>query len=275
VRNVRFAGASRSRRFSTGCEGGINAPPMFELNGRVALVTGGSRGIGRATCVALAKQGAYVAINFQSNEAAANETLALVRAAGSDGELLPFDAASSDAITKAVDDLAARKKGLHIAVANAGVTRDGLLLRMKDEDLAHVLSVDLQGPTFLARAAVRLMMRQKWGRLIFMGSIVGEMGNAGQAAYAAAKGGLIALSKSIAREYGSRNITANVVTPGFIETDMTAGLPDEVKKKFIEATPIARLGKPEEVAAAVAYLASEEAAFVTGTVLRVNGGLYV
>jgi 3-oxoacyl-[acyl-carrier protein] reductase len=275
MRNVRFAGASRSRRFSTGCEGGINAPPMFELNGRVALVTGGSRGIGRATCVALAKQGAYVAINFQSNEAAANETLALVRAAGSDGELLPFDAANSEAITKAVDDLAARKKGLHIAVANAGVTRDGLLLRMKDEDLAHVLSVDLQGPTFLARAAVRLMMRQKWGRLIFMGSIVGEMGNAGQAAYAAAKGGLIALSKSIAREYGSRNITANVVTPGFIETDMTAGLPEEVKKKFIEATPIARLGKPEEVAAAVAYLASEEAAFVTGTVLRVNGGLYV
>lgn len=258
-----------------GCEGGINAPLMFDLNGRIALVTGGSRGIGRATCVALAKQGAYVAINFQSNEAAANETLALVRAAGGDGELLPFDAASSEAVTKAVDDLAARKKGLHIAVANAGVTRDGLLLRMKDEDLAHVLAVDLQGPTYLARAAVRLMMRQKWGRMIFMSSIVGEMGNAGQAAYAAAKGGLLALSKSIAREYGSRNVTANVVTPGFIETDMTAGLPDEVKKKFIEATPIPRLGKPEEVAAAVAYLASDEAAFVTGTVLRVNGGLYV
>ncbi len=248
---------------------------MFELNGKIALVTGGSRGIGRATCVALARQGAYVAINYQSNEAAANEALALVRAAGGEGELLPFDAANSDAITKAVDDLASRKKGLHIVVANAGVTRDGLLLRMKDEDLAHVLSVDLQGPTFLARAAVRLMMRQKWGRLIFMSSIVGEMGNAGQAAYAAAKGGLIALSKSIAREYGSRNVTANVVTPGFIETDMTAGLPEEVKKKFIEATPISRLGKPEEVAAAVAYLASEEAAFVTGTVLRVNGGLYV
>jgi|LNFM01.1.fsa_nt_gb 3-oxoacyl-[acyl-carrier protein] reductase len=251
------------------------ASTLFDLSGKVALVTGGSRGIGRATCVSLAKQGAYVAINFQSNEAAANETLAQVRAAGSDGELLPFDAASSEAVTKAVDDLAGRKKGLHIAVANAGVTRDGLLLRMKDEDLAHVLSVDLQGPTYLARAAIRVMMRQKWGRLVFMSSIVGEMGNAGQAAYAAAKGGLIALSKSIAREYGSRNVTANVVSPGFIETDMTSSLPDEVKKKFIEATPLARLGKAEEVAAAVSYLASEEAAFVTGTVLRVNGGLYV
>jgi 3-oxoacyl-[acyl-carrier protein] reductase len=248
---------------------------MFDLSGRVALVTGGSRGIGRATCVALAKRGAYVAINYQSNEAAANETLALVREAGSDGELLPFDAADSAAITKAVDDLAARKKGLHIAVANAGITRDGLLLRMKDEDLAQVLAVDLQGPTFLARACVRVMMRQKWGRLVFMGSIVGEMGNAGQAAYAAAKGGLIALSKSIAREYGSRNVTANVVTPGFIETDMTAGLPEEVKQVFVKNTPLGRLGRPEEVAAAVVYLASEEAAFVTGSVLRVNGGLYV
>ncbi|MBL8681248.1 MAG: 3-oxoacyl-ACP reductase FabG [Myxococcales bacterium] len=251
------------------------ASNLFDLSGKVALVTGGSRGIGRATCVSLAKQGAYVAINFQSNEAAANETLALVRAAGSDGEIAQFDAASSEAVTKAVDELASRKKGLHIAVANAGVTRDGLLLRMKDEDLQHVLSVDLQGPTYLARAAVRVMMRQKWGRLVFMSSIVGEMGNAGQAAYAAAKGGLIALSKAIAREYGSRNVTANVVSPGFIETDMTAVLPDEVKKKFIEATPIARLGRAEEVAAAVSYLASEEAAFVTGTVLRVNGGLYV
>jgi 3-oxoacyl-[acyl-carrier protein] reductase len=248
---------------------------MFELNGRIALVTGGSRGIGRAICIALAKQGAYVAINYQSNEAAANETLALVRAAGGDGELLPFDVANAEAVTKAVDELASRKKGLHIAVANAGITRDGLLLRMKDDDLAQVLAVDLQGPAYLARAAVRLMMRQKWGRLIFMSSIVGEMGNVGQAAYAAAKGGLIALCKSIAREYGSRNITANVVAPGFIETDMTAGLPEEVKKKYTEATPVLRLGKPEEVAAAVAYLASEEAAFVTGAVLRVNGGLYV
>ncbi len=265
---------AREPRFLSAREEGINRA-MFDLSGRVALVTGGSRGIGRATCEALAKRGAYVAVNFQSNEAAAEETLARVRAAGSDGELLPFDASDANAVTAAVDELATRKKGLHIAIANAGITRDALLLRMKDEDLAQVLAVDLQGPAFLARACVRVMMRQKWGRLIFMSSIVGEMGNAGQSAYAAAKGGLIALSKSIAREYGSRNVTANVIAPGFIETDMTAGLPDEARQYFVKNTPLARLGRPDEVAAAAVYLASEEAGFVTGTVLRVNGGLYV
>lgn len=247
---------------------------LFDLSGKTALITGGSRGIGRACCVMLAQKGAYVAINFVSNSAAAEETLRLVREVGGDGELLQFDASSSEAVTKAVDDLATRKS-LHIAVANAGITRDGLLLRMKDEDLGDVLRVNLEGPAYLARAAVRVMMRQRWGRLIFMGSIVGEMGNAGQSAYAAAKGGLSGLAKSIAREYGSRNVTANVVSPGFIETEMTAGLPDEAKQSFLKATPAGRLGQANEVAAAVLYLASQEAAFVTGTTLRVNGGLYL
>jgi 3-oxoacyl-[acyl-carrier protein] reductase len=215
-----------------------------------------------------------VAINYVNNRAAAEETLAMVRAAGSDGEIVQFDASKSSEVTRAVDALAA-SKGLHIAVANAGITRDGLLLRMRDDDLSQVLQTNLEGPAFLARAAVRVMMRQRWGRLIFIGSIVGEMGNAGQCAYAAAKAGLSGLAKSIAREYGSRNVTANVVSPGFIETDMTEGLSYDVKQSFIKATPAARLGTAREVAAAVVYLASEEAAFVTGSTLRVNGGLYL
>ncbi|MDP3279306.1 MAG: 3-oxoacyl-ACP reductase FabG [Deltaproteobacteria bacterium] len=249
-------------------------PTLFDLTGRTALVTGASRGIGRATAIALASRGAHVAINYQSNESAARDTLSAIEQLGGTGELLPFDVSQSDAVTRAVDDLASRK-GLHIAVANAGVTRDGLLLRMKDDDLETVLAVNLKGPAYLSRAAVRVMMRQRFGRLIFMSSIVGEMGNAGQAAYAAAKSGLLGLARSIAREYGARNVTANVVSPGFIETEMTSGLPEEVKKKYLEATPVGRLGRPDEIAAAVVYLASNEASFVTGTVLRVNGGLYL
>jgi 3-oxoacyl-[acyl-carrier protein] reductase len=248
---------------------------LFDLSGKVALVTGGSRGIGRATCVALAHQGAYVAVNYVSNEKAASETLAMVRAAGGDGEIIGFDVASSDAVTRAVDDLAKRKGGLHIAVANAGIAIDGLLLRMKDEDLEKTLATNLNGAVYLARAAVRLMIRQKWGRIVFMSSVVGEMGNAGQAAYAASKAGLLGLTKALAKEYGSRNVTVNAITPGFIETDMTASIPESGRQALLAATPLARFGKAEEVAAAVVYLASSEAGYVTGQTLRVNGGLYV
>jgi 3-oxoacyl-[acyl-carrier protein] reductase len=248
---------------------------LFDLSGRVALVTGGSRGIGRATCVALASQGAYVAVNYHSNEAAAAETLAAVRAAGGDGEVMRFDVANGEAVTTAVDDLAKRKGGFHIAVANAGVAIDGLLLRLRDEDLAQTLATNLNGAIYLAKAALRLMMRQRFGRIVFMSSVVGEMGNAGQAAYAASKGALLAVAKTLSKEYGSRNVTVNAVTPGFIETDMTAAIPEAARAALMSATPLNRLGKPEEVAAAVAYLASNEAGYVTGQALRVNGGLYV
>jgi len=247
----------------------------FDLGGKVAMVTGGSRGIGRATCVALAAQGAYVSINYATNEAAARETLALVKAAGGDGEIVGFDVGDSDAVTNAVDDLHKRKGGLHIVVANAGISIDGLLLRVRDDDLEKTLTINLQGALALSRAAIRVMMRQRWGRVIFMSSVVGEMGNAGQSAYAASKGALLALAKTLAKEYGSRGVTVNAITPGFIETDMTHGIPDAMRQALLTATPLARLGKAEEVAAAVVYLASQEAGFVTGHVLRVNGGLYV
>lgn len=248
---------------------------LFDLTGRVAIVTGASRGIGRATAVALAQQGAYVAINYAANEAAAGEALELVRKAGGDGEVMKFDVADADAVTRAVDDLAKRKGGLHIAVANAGIAIDGLLLRLKDEDLSRTMAVNLNGAVFLARAAIRLMMRQKWGRIVFMSSVVGEAGNAGQSAYSASKGALLALTKTLAKEYGSRNVTVNAVTPGFIETDMTASIGEQGRQALLSATPLGRLGRAEEVAAAVAYLASNEAGYVTGQALRVNGGLYV
>lgn len=248
---------------------------MFDLTHRVALVTGASRGIGRSIAVGLASRGAYVAINFTKGQEAAEETLAQVRAAGGDGELLGFDVADSAAVTAAVEGLVKRKGSLGIAVANAGIAIDGLLLRLRDEDLDKTLAVNLNGAIYLARAVVRPMMKARWGRFIAVSSIVGEAGNAGQTAYAASKGAVVSVVKSVAKEYASRGITANVVSPGFIETDMTVGIPAEYKAKMIEQTPAGRAGTGEDVASAVVYLASPEASFVTGQVLRVNGGLYV
>lgn len=248
---------------------------MFDLHGRVALVTGASRGIGRAVAVALASRGAYVGVNYAGNEAAAEETLALVRAAGAEGELLRFDVRSGDAVREAVDGFAERRKGLHIAVANAGVAVDGLLLRVGDDDIDAVLATNVKGALYLARSSVRWMMKAKWGRFVAIGSVVGQMGNAGQSVYAASKAALDGLTRSIAREYGSRGVTANVVAPGFVETDMTAGLSDELKKRLRESAPAGRLGRPEDIAAAVLYLASNEAGYVTGQTLGVNGGLHM
>jgi 3-oxoacyl-[acyl-carrier protein] reductase len=248
---------------------------MFDLSGRVAIVTGASRGIGRAIAVALARQGAYVAINYAKNREAAASCLAEVRAAGGDGEALGFDVADSAAVTAAVEGLKERKGQLHIAVANAGVSVDNLLLRVSDEELASTFATNVHGAIFLARAAVRPMMRAKWGRFIAVSSVVGQTGNAGQTVYAASKAALAGAVKSIAKEYASRNITANVVAPGFIDTEMTAHIAAEARAKIVEATPAGRLGRPEDVAAAVVYLASTEASYVTGQVLGVNGGLYV
>lgn len=248
---------------------------MFDLTNRVALVTGASRGIGRAIAVGLASRGAYVAINYTRGQEAAEETLAKVRAAGGDGELLGFDVSDSAAVTAAVEGLVKRKGSIGIAVANAGIAIDGLLLRLRDEDLARTMAVNLNGAVYLARAAVRPMMKARWGRIVAVTSVVGETGNAGQASYAASKGAVVSVVKSLAREYGSRGITVNAVSPGFIETDMTQGIPAEYKAKMVEQTPVGRAGTGDDVAAAVVYLASPEASFVSGQVLRVNGGLYV
>ncbi len=245
------------------------------LDGRVALVTGGSRGIGRAICVALARRGAKVVINYAAREDAARETAELVTAAGGTAALSAFDVASGDAVTEAVKAIGKDHGGLDILVNNAGVAINGLLLRYKDDQWARTLQVNLAGAFHCARAAASLLLRAKeHGRIINITSVVGESGNGGQVAYAASKAGLIGLTQSLAKELASRGVTANAVSPGFIDTDMTAEhLPEAARAKLLEQIPLARIGLADDVAHAVAFLAGPEAAYITGQVLRVNGGL--
>ena len=248
---------------------------MFDLTGKVALVTGGSRGIGRAAALALAKQGAQVVINYVNNEAAAREVAEAIQGAGGKAELVQFDVANSEIAEKAVAEVAKRLGRLDILVCSAGISIDGLLLRLKDDDLDRILSVNVKGALACARAAVKVMMRAKTGRVIFLSSVVGEMGNAGQTAYSASKAALLGITKSMARELASRSVTVNAITPGFIDTDMTLALTDEQKAAINQAIPLGRTGKPEEIAAAIVYLSSDEAAYITGQTLRVNGGMYM
>jgi 3-oxoacyl-[acyl-carrier protein] reductase len=249
---------------------------MHDFTGKVALVTGASRGIGRAIAVALAKGGATVALNYAGNEAAAQESLRLVTEAGAPkAKLYRFDVADPAACNAAVEAVVAELGGLHVLVNNAGIAIDTLVMRIKDEDWNRQLAVNLTGAFNLSRAVARPMMKARGGAIVNLTSVVGEMGNAGQAAYAATKAGLIGLTKSVAKELASRNIRVNAVAPGFIDTDMTQALPEAAKTKMSEAIPLARLGTAEDVANAVAWLASDQASYVTGEVLRVNGGMYM
>jgi len=249
---------------------------MFDFTGKAALVTGGSRGIGRAIAVALARGKAKVALNYAGNEAAAQEAAALCEKAGAaQVKLLKFDVADPAACAKAVEEVVGAFGALHVLVNNAGIAVDQLVMRLKDEDWRRQIDVNLTGAFNLIRAATKPMMKQRGGSIVNLTSVVGEMGNAGQAAYAATKAGLIGLTKSVARELASRNIRVNAVAPGFIDTDMTAGLPEAARTRMLEAIPLARLGTAEEVATAVAFLASDLASYVTGEVIRVNGGMYM
>lgn len=248
---------------------------MFKLEGKVALVTGGSRGIGRACCEALAAQGATVVVNYAKGEDKAREVAAAIAQAGGKAEIAGFDVSDTKATESAIEEIAKRHGRLDVLVANAGIAIDGLLLRLKEEDLARLFDVNVRGAIVCARAATRPMMKAKWGRVIFLSSVVGEMGNVGQTAYAATKAALLGVTKSIAREYASRNITVNAVAPGYIDTDMTSNITDAMKEQLAKLIPLGRTGSAKDVAAACAYLASEEAGYVTGQVLRVNGGMYV
>ncbi len=250
-------------------------PVMFELNDKVCIVTGGSRGIGRAAAIALGGMGATVVVGYVSGEEAAKETAEAVQAAGGKAEIARFDVSDLAQAESNIAQTAKRHGRLDALVASAGISIDSLLLRLKEDDFDRILAVNLKGAVACARAAIKVMMRAKTGRIVFLSSVVGETGNAGQTAYAASKAGLLGAAKSLAREYASRNITVNAVTPGFIETDMTAGLPEEAKAAMLGAIPLARVGKADEVAAAIAYLCSDEAAYVTGQTLRVNGGMYM
>jgi len=245
------------------------------LHDQVALVTGASRGIGRTVACRLAQAGVHVAVNFVSNTAAAEETVRLITAAGGRAEPAQFDVADADAVTHAVSSLVERLGRCDILVNNAGVTVDGLVLRLKAADWDHVMAVNLRGTFNCTKAAARSMLRTRYGRIVNMTSIIGSMGNAGQAPYAAAKAGIVGFTKSMARELASRNITVNAVAPGFIETEMTAGLPDSTRAEYVKLIPVGRLGTADEVADAVAFLARPESGYITGQVIGVNGGLYM
>jgi 3-oxoacyl-[acyl-carrier protein] reductase len=245
------------------------------LDGKVALVTGGSRGIGRAICVGLARRGAKVIINYAGREDAARETAELVAAAGGQSAIAQFDVASGDQVTESIKAIGKDHGGLDILVNNAGIAINGLIMRFKDEQWDKVQAVNLGGAFHCARAASTLLLRAKdAGRIINITSVVGEMGNGGQAAYAASKAGVIGLTMSLARELASRGVTCNAVAPGFIETDMTAEhLPEAQRVKIVDQIPLGRIGSADDVAHTVAFLAGPEAAYITGQVIRVNGGM--
>ncbi|MCA9680429.1 MAG: 3-oxoacyl-ACP reductase FabG [Kofleriaceae bacterium] len=245
------------------------------LEGRVALVTGGSRGIGRAICEALARRGATVIVNYASREDAALATAAACEAAGGKAATVRFDVAKSDEVDAAIKQIGKDHGGLDILVNNAGVAVNGLVMRFKNEQWAQTMDVNLAGAFHCTRAATTMLLKARdKGRIVNVTSVVGESGNGGQAAYAASKAGLIGLTKALAQELASRAVTVNAVSPGFIETDMTAEhLPEAARAKLLEKIPLGRIGAAAEVADAVAFLVGPEAAYVTGQILRVNGGL--
>ena len=245
------------------------------MNESVALVTGGSRGIGRAICLELARQGAAVAVNYAGNEQAAQETVEACRALGVQAEAFQADVSDPAACEELISQVKERFGRLDILVNNAGVTRDGLLMTAKAEDFDRVLDTNLKGAYFCMKAAAKLMMRQRYGRIVNLSSVVGLRGNAGQVNYSASKAGLIGLTKSLAKELASRGVTANAVAPGFIETDMTNALPEAARSAMAAGIPAGRPGLPEEVARAVAFFAREDAGYITGQVLCVDGGMAV
>lgn len=248
---------------------------MPDKEKRTVVVTGGSRGIGRAICLALGGPDAHVFFNYVSQESAAVETEELVAAAGGTATGMRADVASAEDVNTFFNNITKETGRIDVLVNNAGISRDGLLVRMKETDWDAVLDINLKAAFLCAKNATKAMMKQRYGRVVFMTSVVGVIGNPGQANYAASKAGLIGLAKSMARELASRGITVNAVAPGLIETDMTASLPDKAKEAMVAQIPLGRAGKPEDIAAAVAFLVSDQASYITGQVIHVSGGMYI
>ncbi len=245
----------------------------MDLESKVALVTGGSRGIGRATAIKLASLGAKVVINYNRSKEAAEEVVRAISEAGGEAVVAPGDVSTKEGAENAVNTALNTWGRIDILVNNAGITRDTLLMRMSEEDWEAVIDTNLKGAYLCSKLAVRSMLRNRWGRIINISSVVGLVGNVGQANYASAKAGLLGLTKSIAREFGSKNITANAIAPGYIETDIVAALSEDIKKAILSQIPAGRYGKPEEVAELVAFLASDKAAYINGQTINIDGGM--
>jgi 3-oxoacyl-[acyl-carrier protein] reductase len=245
------------------------------LAGQVAVVTGASRGIGRAIALSLAKAGAYVVLNYRGNQTAADASLAAIVEQGGRGEISRFDVANESEIEQAVKKIVDGHNKIDILVNNAGVTADNLLMRISAVDWEQVIGTNLKGTILCTKVVSRHMIRQRSGRILNMSSVAGQTGNAGQSLYAASKAGIIGFTKTIARELASRNVTANVIAPGFIETDMTAKLSEQQREKSVQLIPLGRFGTCQEVADMVVFLAGEKAGYITGQVFSINGGLYM
>jgi 3-oxoacyl-[acyl-carrier protein] reductase len=242
-------------------------------SGRVAIVTGGTRGIGRATVYRLAEEGVHLAISYRSDDDAAEETAEKLRSDSVECELFKGDVAAPEAVEALFRGVSEVFGRVDILVNNAGITRDNLLMRMKEEEFDEVLRTNLKGTYLCTRAALRPMVRARWGRIVNVSSVVGLVGNAGQANYAASKAGIIGFTKSVAREVAQRGITVNAVAPGYVETELTGSLPENVKEQIRSQVPAGRFGEPQEVAEVVAFLAAEEAGYVTGQTIAVDGGM--
>ena len=247
----------------------------MSLEGQIGLVTGGSRGIGRAIVLALGRLGAHVIINYRGNHGAATETLQELLKRGGRGELSQFDISNEGQIEEAVKKIVDQHKKIDILVNNAGVASDNLLIRIKSEEWDQVVGINLKGTIFCTKAVSRVMIRQRYGRIINLSSVVGQMGNAGQSLYASTKSGIIGFTKAVAREVASRGITVNAVAPGFIETEMTEQLAPKLQEECLHSIPLGRFGNCDEVAELVVFLAGARAGYITGQVLNVNGGLYM
>ena len=245
----------------------------MHLDGKTALVTGASRGIGRAIAIRLASEGASVAINYAGNAKAAEEVKSIIEAAGGKAMLVQADVSSAESVEAMIKEVVEAFGGIDILVNNAGITRDGLLMRMKEEDWDAVINTNLKGVFYCTKAVSKLMMKKRAGRIVNMASVVGLTGNAGQANYAAAKAGVIGFSKTMAKELASRGITVNMVAPGYIDTDMTAVLSESVRETMVSGIPLGRAGTPEDVANAVLFLVSDDASYITGQVINVDGGM--
>ena len=245
------------------------------LAGQIALVTGASRGIGRAIALSLAGAGAHIVLNYRGNQTAADATLTAIVEQGWRGELCQFDVANENEIEQAVKKIIDGHNKIDILVNNAGITADNLLMRVSPADWDQVVGTNLKGTILCTKIVSRHMIRRRSGRIVNMSSAAGQMGNAGQSLYAASKAGIIGFTKTVARELASRNVTANVIAPGFIETDMTAKLSDQQREKFLQLIPLGRFGTCQEVADMVVFLAGEKAGYITGQVFSINGGLYM